>query len=132
MGTSTLVATYREGDKYIVEADVDCLSFRYAFTDPDVEKELLFQLLDDEDRGMDFMSRYEVMDLVQAAIDSGNVDRKFDFPPAVYEAADVKSDGCCACDAHKMRADDWKSIAAWSFFANVVLSVVLSWCYWGD
>jgi hypothetical protein len=96
MTTTSLTATYKEGDHYVVEAEVDCLHFRYEFTDPDTEKELLWKMLDDEKDGLNPVARYEILDKAQAAIDSGILDNHpgYDWAP-YFQAMDGDCDCCC-------------------------------------
>lgn len=91
MTSTSLTATYKEGDHYVVEAEVDCQYFRYEFTDPDTETELLWKMLDDENRGLHPMARYEILDKAQAAIDSGILDNHpgYDWAPYFQSAEAV-------------------------------------------
>jgi hypothetical protein len=141
MTTTSLTATYKEGDHYVVEAEVDCLHFRYEFTDPDTEKELLWKMLDDEKDGLNPVARYEILDKAQAAIDSGILDNHpgYDWAP-YFQAAEAVSDSpsideptdcdCAACtQGHnalmiaELRSDG-RSLRRQVFWSLVVIAIV--------
>jgi hypothetical protein len=91
MATQTLTVTYRDHDRYVVDAEVDGRNYRFYFDNPDVEEELLWILLDAEHRGIYPEARYAILDNVRAAI--ANLSDKYEFDWAPFMPAEA------ACDA---------------------------------